>query len=304
MNGSTNPGERWDGEVALRQLEVPEPPVRLVTGRHVTVIDDGVVEDVAATCGLTGAGLYMMLERRVNRDGEWVSTIGDLATAFGCSQRHLRDTCKTLEDAGFIVREQVTGPRGMTVAIRFILPKHMRTYRAEPTPDATPEPTPEPSRAAVLESSNQVVTSNGVPPVVPQANPKKALPENGPAQQIVSAYCRVAGIETPASYKQAVGIASSLAKAGVQPDQVADLYAFVVDWAGSADLPLMLRQVDRWRSSKTAQPRAPNQPSPMTRNGKRGYTASELAEMARNGGISGPNRDDEAFVDTQFRVVR
>lgn len=137
----------YDGDWQVSRVELDARPAR----KHVTMIADDVVEQVAAACGMTGSGLYVMLERRVNKEGQWVATMGELAATFGCSVRHLRDTCKALEDAGFVVRENVLGPRGATIAIRFILPKHLRTYGAEATPEPRAEPTPELSCARGIE---------------------------------------------------------------------------------------------------------------------------------------------------------
>jgi hypothetical protein len=130
-----------------------------------TVIDDAALDAVAATCGLAAMGLYAMLERRVNKDGRWVCTIGSLATACRQTERHVRDAAKSLEDAGFITRTTISGYGGMTIGVEWYLPKHLRTYRTEPTPEPGAEPTPEPSRAHVKEISNsQVITSNGHSP--------------------------------------------------------------------------------------------------------------------------------------------
>lgn len=79
---------------------------------------------------------------------------------------------------------------------------------------------------------------------------KKPLPENGQAQQIVAEFCRVSGIERPAMYPKAVGQAGQLVKAGITPDDIAPLYAFVLSWSDSADLGLLLNQVDKWRISR------------------------------------------------------
>jgi len=81
------------------------------------------------------------------------------------------------------------------------------------------------------------------------AAPSKPLPEHGPAQQIVAEYCRVAGIDRPASYRKSVGQAEQIAKAGVVAKDIPALYAFVAEWANGADLGTMLAQIDKWRSS-------------------------------------------------------
>lgn len=171
--------ERIGEEEAPPYVTGPPDEAPIVTGepprprQHVTMIDDCVVEAVVARCGLTGAGLYVLLERRVGKDGCWVCTMTDLAAAFGCSVRHIRDTAAALEREGFLERSEATAYGGATIGIRWYLPKHLRTYGAEPTPESTPEPTPEPSCARVIEvvvtSSLEVDTSKGDTPLPPNA---------------------------------------------------------------------------------------------------------------------------------------
>lgn len=76
----------------------------------------------------------------------------------------------------------------------------------------------------------------------------KPLPENGEAQKIVKAYCAEAGIDQPAMYAKAVGQASQMVKAGITAADIPSLYAFSAEWKGTADLGLMLSQIDRWRA--------------------------------------------------------
>lgn len=232
----------YDG---MSQAPAREPAVR----RHMTVIVDSVVDEVAATCGMAAAGLYMVLERRVGKDGAWECTARFLAESFSQTERHVLAAARTLEDAGFLERTPVYGPRGMNKGSRWFLPKHLRTNGGEVTPEVRGEVTPEASRAHVKEISNsQVITSSTASP----DPPTKPLPENGTAQQIVKAFCLVARIEQPANYKKTVGQAQMLARAGVTPEDIPALYEYVAGWAKGADLGLMLNQVDRWRSSRNA----------------------------------------------------
>ena len=109
---------------------------------HRTMIEDDAVM-AAARCGQAAAGLYMVLERLVGPDGSWTCTNGDLAAMFECSVHHVRDSAKTLEDAGLITRETTTNGRGFSTGVRWFLPRHRttntRTNGADLTPDLTPD---------------------------------------------------------------------------------------------------------------------------------------------------------------------
>lgn len=164
-------------------------------GKHVTMIADDVVEEVAFTCGMAAMGLYTILERRVGRDGMWTCKIGDLAQAFNQNDRHVRAAIAALEEGGFLSRETVYGRGGVPNGVRFTLPKHMRTYDPEVTPEVTPEVHPEvhpevtpephaPVLGVVITSSPKVDTRNGVPPVVPRGDAPEKPPRRKPSQSL------------------------------------------------------------------------------------------------------------------------
>lgn len=129
-------------------------------GRHRTMIEDQVVEAVAFACGAAALGIYVLLERRVDKQGQWTCTIASLAQSFQCSERHVRDALERLEQDQFIKREVVASTRGLALGVRFTLPNH---GGMEPTSDPTPEATNEPSRARSRTSSYQVDTSKSSP---------------------------------------------------------------------------------------------------------------------------------------------
>ena len=89
----------------------------------------------------------------------------------------------------------------------------------------------------------------------------KPLPENGPAQQIVKAFCHAVNIERPAAYRKAVGQAQQLANAGIQPTDIPVMVAWLrqQSWVnGAIDLGLILSQADKWQASRS-------QPEPVKR---------------------------------------
>jgi hypothetical protein len=147
-------------------------PVRLP--RHITMIEDDAA-DQACALGLAAGGLYLKLERRSNKEGRSYGTLDSLARQCSCTTRHIRDTLKTLKEAGLVEVEPTFGPTGLQLGNWFYLPQHPNGLRAEPTPEPTsveiphfpsdlraeptPEPTPEPSRAHVMEVSNREVVS-------------------------------------------------------------------------------------------------------------------------------------------------
>ena len=90
----------------------------------------------------------------------------------------------------------------------------------------------------------------------------KPLPENGPAQQIVKAYCAAIGIERPVNYGKAVGQAKQLADAGITPLEIPQIVKWLQGqkWVdGAVDLGLVLNQADKWQAVK-------NKPAPIRRH--------------------------------------
>lgn len=161
--------------------------------------------------------------------------------------------------------------------------------REEPPPDNKPEletllkpfpkgsqRVPEPSHKTSLDQTSLVKTSSlesgADAPDAPSGSlrnieggrkPKaKPLPENGPAQQIVKAYCAAIGIERPVNYGKAVGQAKQLADAGITPLEIPQIVKWLQGqkWVdGAVDLGLVLNQADKWQAVK-------NKPAPIRRH--------------------------------------
>lgn len=128
------------------------------------------------------------------------------------------------------------------------------------------------TRIVVLRTGKVGATEDGVDHVVVAQGqgdvpnrPTKPLPQNGPAQQIVAAFCKAAGIEKPAIYQRAVGQAAMLVKAGITPDDVPSLYEYTCGWTKdrTASLGAMLSSVDEWRQKKNAPPAQQNGSAPV-----------------------------------------
>jgi|GEM_PF-6974786 len=82
------------------------------------------------------------------------------------------------------------------------------------------------------------------------------MPTNGAAQTLVATWCEISGIDQPANYGKAAGAAKTLVNAGVTPETLPDLMAYIATWAkGGIDLSLCAQQVDKWRAKRpTAKP--------------------------------------------------
>ena len=88
---------------------------------------------------------------------------------------------------------------------------HPLDPRYTPTPQeldpSRPVSPPRAGAAETFSSQKDLARAQGAP-----ARDRKPLPENGPAQRIVAAYCRAAGIDAPAVYGKAAGQAAALAE--------------------------------------------------------------------------------------------
>lgn len=112
------------------------------------------------------------------------------------------------------------------------------------------------------------------------------MPRNGDAQTLLAVlYEDVLQIGKPTDYKQAVGQAQLLVKAGSTPDEVRAIAEWLMAdpfWSQKGiTIGLVLRKRDEWRSAqKTPKNITPFQNSNRSA-GRRGYTADELLAMSR-----------------------
>lgn len=195
--------------------------------------------------------IYAVLAKHANKDGVCWPSVATICKALGWSRKVVEPAIQRLCDAGLVTKER-RQHRGMDQSNLYRLPAYVQVVPREPAvvPTApmgsshgTSGTFPQNDELDPIELDKELEDD-------PPTQPKKPLPENGVAQQIVAAYCTVAGIDAPAVYGKAVGQAARLAKAGVTPAEIPQLYGYVAKWAEGVDLGLMLGQVDKWRASR------------------------------------------------------
>lgn len=102
----------------------------------------------------------------------------------------------------------------------------------------------------------QSVSLPGIPtPIKPwrdktEKTKSKELPENGPAQQIVKAYCKTVDIEKPVNYRKSVGQAQQLADAGITPEQIPEIIEWIRStqkWINGVDFSTVVSMSERWQ---------------------------------------------------------
>ena len=131
---------------------------------------------------------------------------------------------------------------------------HGRARPAEAEAEAE-ELTPKTSQ--VLNESLQTPQQADKPPEAgaqAKSNGRSAdLPDNGPAQRIVKAFCETMGIDRPVNYAKSVGNAKTLVNAKITPEHIPDIVHWLQGQAwvnGAIDLSLVVNQADKWRASQ------------------------------------------------------
>lgn len=210
----------------------------------------------------SGSELIVMLALADNADTDsrlaWPS-IAYLARKSRMTDRGVQKVLRRLEDSGEIeIRQPTTGRKTNTYRINEypvdqVAPVYEQDEREFTLNDVHPEQpfTPTPNggsphpRTAVHPNRNRTVKEPSLPPA-------PARESDDLANDVVVEWCRLAGVERPHRRIMASLAARQLVDAGLLPGEVESLYRYVVSWAGSADLPLMLKQYDKWRSSVAA----------------------------------------------------
>lgn len=90
--------------------------------RHLTVVEDAVVDRVAEELGASALGVYTLLERRVGRDGRAVVSYEALGAACRLSKRQVIRVVAALVEAGLVTVHGREGNRGNLVE----LPLHIK----------------------------------------------------------------------------------------------------------------------------------------------------------------------------------
>jgi hypothetical protein len=104
---------------------IPSAPAH-AERRHVTVIDDDVLEAVAARCGLAALGLYTLLERRANGNCTAYGSYQDWADMAGMTRRHIIRLMEQLVGGGWVEKLERTTANGMTRTNAWKLPFHQK----------------------------------------------------------------------------------------------------------------------------------------------------------------------------------
>ncbi len=101
--------------------------------RHITMIDDDVVETIALTMGPTALGVYTYLERKAGPDGKCHPSNDELSRFAHISLRQIQRICNDLESAGWIEQEVVIGRFKQTLGKVYTLPFHKKPdeYRGD-----------------------------------------------------------------------------------------------------------------------------------------------------------------------------
>jgi hypothetical protein len=105
------------------------------------------------------------------------------------------------------------------------------------------------------EPSYRTINEPSLEPLVEKATskPKKAMPENGPAQHIVKVWSELSGVP-PSNYGKAVKAGQNLSAAGVTDGELGDLYEFMASnpyWSREGfDLTTAYGQLDKFRTKQ------------------------------------------------------
>lgn len=237
------------------------------------IVDYEAGSTILGTHGASAFAVYWHLCSRANQERECWPSLDDIAEATCLSRMHVTRMLKVLEEGEWIARHQRTNRFGRATSTLYEILEKPRTDACN-IPVTSREHGRNMTASQMLheqesnKNQTRVKREEDSPPTPSAPKAKKPLPENGPEQQMVAAFCRAAGIERPAIYPKAIGNAKQLIAAGVTIDDVPALYAFTASiWKGGADLGNMVLSVDRWRANKGA-PTAPQ-------NGHRKISVSE-----------------------------
>lgn len=233
--------------------------------------------------------LLRLADYASDKDQRAYPSVATLAEDTGLSERQVQRYLSSSVDAGFVtIEENPYGGRGKTRTYRFTLKKgdagdvdkSIQAAQKDDTHDALSEKervTPMTKKGVTDDAHlpQQRVTSvkervtpeatkgdthdatyiRSEPSQNHQREPSLALPRNGDAQTLVAVlYEDVLNIGKPTNYKQAVGQASQLAKAGCTPDEVRDIAEWLQAdpfWSQKGiNMGTVLSQRDKWRASR------------------------------------------------------
>ena len=238
-----------------------------------------------------GSELLILLALADFADDDGVSwpSVETLAQKARLSKRQTQYNIQSLVNAGLLIVETNAGPHGVH---RYRIAGCKVSTRANPAPVQKAS-----KRGAKSARGGAKNVTEGVQPIAPKPSIEPSLepseepsgmPRNGDAQTLLAVlYEDVLQIGKPTDYKQAVGQAQLLVKAGSNPDEVRAIAEWLMAdpfWAQKGiTIGLVLKKRDEWRSAqKTPKNITPFQANTHRRPpGQRGYSADELLAMAR-----------------------
>lgn len=230
-------------------MSTPQP-----TNGHATDFEPDVTGMILFSCGALAVAVWHIAIS--NQRHGTKNSYAMLEEQCGVKTRQMQTVCGKLVAHGFFVVGDAGGGRGHERTFTPINPAINPANMGAINDTLYLNPAINPAIKGAVPPPHPLLVSTSLPssetPILhlDEQKPKKPLPTNGPAQQIVAAYCAAAGIDEPASYKTAVGIAANIAKSGVTPDDIPSLYAASCWGDGTADLGKMLKSVDRWKQAK------------------------------------------------------
>lgn len=196
------------------------------------------------------------------RHAGWISnecfpSLDTIASEMRISRPTIVKAIKALTRNGLIAVRKVRVPGGYERSIYSLLDK------PKPAPSGQSNGFTEGERNFQARSKNDAKPSkDSLPKLEPteqdtSGDQKKSeidLPENGPAQKIVKAYCIAMGISKPTNYGRAVGQAQMLADVGITPEEMPNLLKWLREdpfWTKKGvDLGTAVSAAEKWQGRK------------------------------------------------------
>lgn len=229
--------------------------------KHIQIYYDHLDLWAEADTGLNPSALavYVCLVRHAGwSDHECFPSLDTIAKQMRMSRPTVVKAVKALKAAGLIAVRKQRVPGGFERSIYTLLdaPKPARSGQernfteGERNLQARSKNETGPGKESLLELEPRELEPIG------EGQKKSAhdLPEHGPAQQIVKAYCLAMDIPRPVNYGKTVKHAQLLADAGITPDEVPQIVAWLQNdpyWAKRGiDLGTVMNSAEKWRGKQ------------------------------------------------------
>lgn len=213
------------------------------------------------------------------------------------SRRQTQNLIRKLTDEGLITVHRNAGPKGVNLYEVIDPETTVRTGGEKIAPRKVRTVQPSTAGGAIQRQGGATQYQKGVKPVSPKpsyepskepsgeppsARDRDTMPRHGDAQTLVAVlYEDVLGIGAPTNYRQVLGQAQQLVKAGVDGDEVRAIASWLLAdpfWAKKGiGMGTVLAQRDNYRAARSTKTTALPEIVP----GPRGYTAGQLLELAR-----------------------